>query len=38
MPLYATDEAAGADVRANLDEEIALPSGETVIVPTGPPL
>jgi len=35
MPSYATSEAAGADIRANIDENLALPAGESLVVPTG---
>lgn len=34
-PIYASAEAAGADVRAHLSEEIILNPGQTVLVPTG---
>ena len=34
-PLYASAEAAGADVRAHLAEEMILNPGQTALVPTG---
>lgn len=34
-PFYATDGAAGADVRAHLDEEIVLEPQSSTLVPTG---
>lgn len=35
LPHYASLGAAGADVRAHLDKEIVIPSGESAMVPTG---
>ncbi|MCP5469474.1 MAG: dUTP diphosphatase [Chlamydiales bacterium] len=35
IPVYASKEAAGADVRANISEPFVLESGRTVLVPTG---
>lgn len=35
MPEYATDGAAGLDLRACLDASIVLKSGETELIPTG---
>jgi dUTP pyrophosphatase len=35
MPAYATDGAAGLDLRACLDAPLALRPGETALVPTG---
>lgn len=35
LPSYATEEAAGADVRAYLEEPIILRPGHSVLVPTG---
>ncbi len=34
-PTYASSEAAGADVRAHISEEIELSSGASCLVPTG---
>jgi dUTP pyrophosphatase len=34
-PVYSSEEAAGADVRAHLSEEMILNPGQTVLVPTG---
>lgn len=34
-PFYATDGAAGADVRAYLDEEIVIEPGKVASIPTG---
>ena len=34
-PLYASDGAAGADLRAALDGEMTIPPGGRAIVPTG---
>lgn len=34
-PIYATQGAAGADVRANLSEEMILEPSATALVPTG---
>jgi dUTP pyrophosphatase len=35
LPHYATDGSAGLDMRACIDEEIEVDSGETVLIPTG---
>jgi dUTP pyrophosphatase len=35
LPAYETEQSAGMDVRANLDEAIALGSLERALVPTG---
>ncbi len=35
LPTYATDGAAGMDLRACLDEAVTLNPGETRLVPTG---
>jgi dUTP pyrophosphatase len=35
LPSYATDGSAGLDLRACLDEPLALQPGETVLIPTG---
>lgn len=35
LPHYATQEAAGADVRAHLESPYTLEPGETGIIPTG---
>jgi len=35
LPAYATPGAAGLDLRACLDAPLALPPGETALVPTG---
>jgi dUTP pyrophosphatase len=35
LPAYATDHAAGMDLRANLEEPIVLRSLERTLVPTG---
>lgn len=34
-PAYATDGAAGLDLRANLDAPVTLQSGERKLIPTG---
>jgi dUTP pyrophosphatase len=34
-PLYASDGAAGADLRAALDQPLTLPPGGRALVPTG---
>lgn len=34
-PLYATDGASGADVRAHIKENLTLKSGESILIPTG---
>lgn len=35
LPSYATDGAAGADLRAAIHEDMIIASGETALVPTG---
>lgn len=35
LPVYMTKGAAGADVKAHLQEPFTIPSGESGIVPTG---
>lgn len=35
LPEYASDCAAGADVRAHLDAPITLQSGQSTLIPTG---
>lgn len=35
VPLYATEDAAGADIRANLKEDLIIPPQESRLVPTG---
>lgn len=35
LPLYASDEAAGADVKANIQEPIQLQPGQSLLIPTG---
>jgi dUTP pyrophosphatase len=35
LPQYATDGSAGLDMRACIDEVLAVAPGETVLVPTG---
>ena len=35
LPVYASDEAAGADVKANIKEPIQLQPGQSLLVPTG---
>lgn len=35
MPHYASDEAAGADVRAHLEHPMTLSPGEVALIPTG---
>lgn len=35
LPTYATTGSAGLDLRACIDEGIALAAGETILVPTG---
>ena len=35
MPTYGSEEAAGADVRAAISEEIVLEPGERKLIPTG---
>lgn len=35
LPLYASNEAAGADVRAHLTQDIVLQPGQSALIPTG---
>lgn len=35
LPEYASEGAAGADIRADLDTPLIIPSGGVVLVPTG---
>lgn len=35
MPTFGSEEAAGADLYACLDEEVTVASGQTVFIPTG---
>lgn len=35
LPTYGSEDAAGADVRAHLTDEVAIPPGESAIIPTG---
>ncbi|MBN1914968.1 MAG: dUTP diphosphatase [Parachlamydiales bacterium] len=35
MPLYATEQAAGADLHAYIEKDIVLSPGQSVLVPTG---
>lgn len=35
LPKYATDEAAGADLFACIDDSVCIKSGETVMIKTG---
>jgi dUTP pyrophosphatase len=35
VPLYASDQAAGADVRAHLTQDIILQPGQSALIPTG---
>lgn len=35
LPCYASDGASGADIRANISEEITLYPGESRLIPTG---
>lgn len=35
LPFYATDGAAGADIRAYLEEELIIEPGTTALIPTG---
>jgi dUTP pyrophosphatase len=35
LPEYASDGAAGADLRACLEEPLVIPAGATALVPTG---
>jgi dUTP pyrophosphatase len=35
IPHYASEGASGADVRANIEEDVTIKKGETFLVPTG---
>ena len=35
VPEYASEGAAGADVRANISEEVLLLPGDSALIPTG---
>lgn len=35
MPAYATESAAGMDIRANLEESVTLGSLDRILIPTG---
>lgn len=35
IPHYGSEGAAGADVRADIDTDLAVPAGESILVPTG---
>ena len=35
LPTYGSERAAGADLYACLDEEVAIAPGQTVFIPTG---
>jgi len=35
LPFYASDGAAGADIRAAVAEDVVLPAGEHRLIPTG---
>ena len=35
LPVYMTDGAAGADIKAYLQEPITIPPGESALIPTG---
>jgi dUTP pyrophosphatase len=35
LPLYASKEAAGADVRAHLAQDVILQPGQSALIPTG---
>lgn len=35
IPVYATEEAAGADLKAHIQQEIVILPGETALIPTG---
>lgn len=34
-PIYSSEKAAGADLKANIAEDIVIPAGESRLVPTG---
>ena len=35
LPTYSSEQAAGADVRARLSEDVTLHPGDSVLIPTG---
>lgn len=35
LPVYSSADAAGADARANIKDEIVLPPGSSILIPTG---
>lgn len=35
LPVYSSEHAAGADVKANIEQEIILHSGQSILIPTG---
>lgn len=35
LPHYGSDGAAGADVRANIDQDLEVPAGNSALIPTG---
>ena len=35
LPIYASGEAAGADIRANIQEDLTIEVGESKLIPTG---
>jgi dUTP pyrophosphatase len=35
LPIYASDQAAGADVRAHVAQDIILQPGQSALIPTG---
>lgn len=35
LPVYASDQAAGADVRAHVTQDIILQPGQSALIPTG---
>lgn len=35
LPVYASEDAAGADVKANLSDPVIIPSGQSRLIPTG---
>lgn len=35
VPFYATEGAAGADIRAKLEENVVIPAGSVKMIPTG---
>lgn len=35
LPMYASEQAAGADVRAHVAQDIILQPGQTALIPTG---